>query len=357
MQNKLARIAKDTNLFLKRFIKGQKRTELVAAMEYGLFPGGKKIRSKILIDIGAIFKINYKTLISIGAAVECIHAYSLIHDDLPCMDDDKIRRGKISTHIKFGESTAVLAGNSLLTMAFEILVSSNLKINEKIKVDLVKKLSESSGHLGIAGGQYLDLSFEKKKVSKSKIIEMEIKKTGKLFSFCCAVPIIIKRKNDKQIKFFENIGSNIGLLFQIADDLIDFKGSTAIAGKITGKDKKKGKATLIGLLGYQNAIKYSDKIKFKITIILVFEAPALFIASYAIPALIAPSPITAIILFNLLDNLLASAIPRADDIDVELCAAPNGSYSLSDLFVKPDNPLPCLKVLIFDFLPVKILCG
>ena len=119
-----------------------------------------------------MFKINYKTLIAIGAAVECIHAYSLIHDDLPCMDDDKIRRGKLSTHVKFGESTAVLAGNSLLTMAFEILVSSNLKINEKIKVALVKKLSESSGHLGIAGGQYLDLSFEKKKVSKSKIIDM-----------------------------------------------------------------------------------------------------------------------------------------------------------------------------------------
>ena len=120
------------------------------AMEYGLFPGGKKIRSKILLDIGAVFKIEYKTLIAIGAAVECIHAYSLIHDDLPCMDNDKLRRGKPSTHIKFGESTAVLAGNSLLTMAFEILVSSK-KIDEKTKVDLVQKLSESSGHLGIAG--------------------------------------------------------------------------------------------------------------------------------------------------------------------------------------------------------------
>ena len=264
MQNKLSKIANDTNLFLKRFIKKQKRTELVAAMEYGLFPGGKKIRSKILIDIGSIFKIDYKTLIAIGAAVECIHAYSLIHDDLPCMDDDRIRRGKISTHIKFGESTAVLAGNSLLTMAFEILVSSSLKINEKVKVDLVKKLSETSGHLGIAGGQYLDLSFEKKKVSKSKIIDMEIKKTGKLFSFCCAVPVIIKRKSNKQIKFFENIGSNIGLFFHITDDLIDFKGSSRIAGKKTGKDKKKGKATLISLLGYKNAIKYTDKIKSKI---------------------------------------------------------------------------------------------
>ena len=264
MINKLARIAKDTNLFLKSFIKKQKRTELVAAMEYGLFPGGKKIRSKILLDIGVMFKIEYRTLIGIGAAVECIHAYSLIHDDLPCMDNDKLRRGKPSTHIKFGESTAVLAGNSLLTMAFEILTSSNLRINEKIKVDLVHKLSKTSGHQGIAGGQYLDLSFEKKKISKNRIIDMEIKKTGKLFSFCCAVPVIIKKKKKKDIKFFEKIGSDIGLLFQIADDLIDFKGSSKIAGKKTGKDKKKGKATLISLLGYQDAIKYSDRIKFKI---------------------------------------------------------------------------------------------
>ena len=264
MKNKLVKIAKDTNLFLKNFIKKQKRTKLVTAMEYGLFSGGKKIRSKVLLDIGMVFKIKYEILIIIGAAVECIHAYSLIHDDLPCMDNDKLRRGKPSTHIKYGESTAVLAGNSLLTMAFEILTSSNLKIDEKTKVDLVKKLSETSGHLGIAGGQYLDLSFEKKKISKNKIIDMEIKKTGKLFSFCCAAPAIIKRKNNKDIKFFENIGSDIGLLFQIADDLIDFKGSSKIAGKITGKDIKKGKATLISLLGYNNAIKYSNKIKFKI---------------------------------------------------------------------------------------------
>jgi len=264
MNNKLFRIAKDTNLFLKKFIKKQKRTELVLAMEYGLFPGGKKVRSKILLDIGVMFKIRYKTLIIIGAAIECIHAYSLIHDDLPCMDNDKLRRGKPSTHIKFGESTAVLAGNSLLTMAFEILTSPNLKIDEKIKVNLVQKLSESSGHLGIAGGQYLDLSFENKKITKNRIIDMEIKKTGKLFSFCCAVPAIIKKKNNKDIRFFENIGANIGLLFQIADDLIDFKGSSKDAGKITGKDKKKGKATLISLLGYQNTVKYSDKIKFKI---------------------------------------------------------------------------------------------
>ena len=200
----------------------------------------------------------------IGAAVECIHAYSLIHDDLPCMDNDKIRRGKPSTHIKFGESTAILAGNSLQTLACEILVSPNLRIKEKTKINLIKKLSECTGHSGIAGGQYLDLSYENKKISKRKIIEMEKKKTGKLFSFCCAAPAIIKNKSNKEIKFFENIGLNIGLLFQIADDLIDFRGDSKKAGKKTGKDQKKGKATLISLLGYMNAIQYCDRIILKI---------------------------------------------------------------------------------------------
>jgi len=264
MNIKLNKIAKDTNFFLKKFIAKQNNSKLIPAMKYGLFPGGKKIRSKILIDIGSLLSIDYKTLIAIGAAVECIHAYSLIHDDLPCMDNDKIRRGKPSTHIKFGESTAVLAGNSLLTMAFEILSSPTLKVSDIIKVNLIKKLSECSGHLGIAGGQFLDLSYEKKKTSKNKIIEMEIKKTGKLFSFCCMAPEIIKKKNAKEIKSFENIGSDIGLLFQIADDLIDFKGDSKKAGKKTGKDQKKGKATLISLLGHMNAIKYCDKIILKI---------------------------------------------------------------------------------------------
>ena len=261
MQNKLNKIAKDTDFFLKGFIKKQKKSELIVPMKYGLFSGGKKVRSKILIDAGSIFKIDYKTLIMIGSAIECIHAYSLIHDDLPCMDNDTIRRGKQSTHIKFGESTAVLAGNSLLTMAFEILTHKDLKTSQAVKVDLVNKLSESAGHLGIAGGQYLDLSYEHEKVSKKRVLEMEIKKTGKLFSFCCMAPLIIKRRNVREISKFANIGSEIGLLFQVADDLIDFQGSSLSAGKKTHKDEKKGKATLISLLGYKNTINYSEKLK------------------------------------------------------------------------------------------------
>ena len=264
MQKELNKIAKDTNIFLKKFIKNQKRSNLIIPMQYGLFSGGKKIRSKILVDIGSLFKINYNSLIMIGAAVECIHAYSLIHDDLPCMDDDSIRRGKPSTHVKFGESTAVLAGNSLLTMAFEILSHKGLGVSEKNKNNLINKISESSGHLGIAGGQYLDLSYEHRKVSKKNIIKMEIKKTGKLFSFCCVAPLIIQNRSKTEIKKFEKIGADIGLLFQVADDLIDHKGSFKIAGKKTGKDKKRGKATLISLMGYKNTIKYANHLLIKI---------------------------------------------------------------------------------------------
>ncbi len=263
MKKKLNKIAKDTNLFLKKYLKLQKKTDLLKAMKYGLLPGGKKIRSKILIDVGKIFNINYNVLIQIGAAVECIHAYTLIHDDLPCMDNDDLRRGKPSTHKKYGESTAVLAGNSLLTLAFEILTNKNLKISDYKKILLIKYISNCSGHEGVAGGQYSDLNFENKKISLNKIKDMQVKKTGRLFSFCCVAPLIIQNKN-KLIKKFKKIGEDIGLLFQIADDLIDYSGSAKIVGKKTKKDEAKGKATLISLLGYKNTVKYSKTLKLNI---------------------------------------------------------------------------------------------
>ena len=159
MKNSFKKIAKDTNIYLKKYLKNQKKSNLLNPIRHGLFPGGKKIRSKILIDVGRIFNVNYNTLIKIGASVECIHAYSLIHDDLPCMDNDTMRRGKLSTHVKFGEATAILAGNSLLTLAFEILSDKKLNIIDKTKVYLIKKLSAGSGHSGIAGGQFLYLNF------------------------------------------------------------------------------------------------------------------------------------------------------------------------------------------------------
>ena len=263
MKKKLNKIAKDTNSFLSKFLISQKKTELVKPMRYGLLPGGKKVRSKLIVDVGKIFNVEYKKLIYISAAVECIHAYSLIHDDLPCMDNDSLRRGKLSTHKKFGESTAILAGNSLLTIAFEILSHKNFNVNEKIKINLINLISKTSGHSGIAGGQYSDLNFEHKKIPLKKIIEMQIKKTGKLFSFCCMAPTIISKKK-KYLNSFDKLGSDIGLLFQISDDLIDYKGSSKKAGKKTKKDINKGKATLISLLGYKNTIKYNENIKKKI---------------------------------------------------------------------------------------------
>ena len=267
MLKKLNKIANDTNNYLIHYLKKQAKSELIIPMKYGLLPGGKKIRSKILIDVGKIFNVKYKSLIQIGAAVECIHAYSLIHDDLPCMDDDDLRRGKLSTHKKYGEATAVLAGNSLLTLAFEILSDKNLDLKDKIKVKLINLISECSGHSGIAGGQYLDLSYEKKKISLNKIIQMQIKKTSGLFIYCCVVPAIISGKNEK-IKNLKRIGSDVGLLFQIVDDLIDYKGNYKIAGKKTNKDKKRGKATLINILGYDNTLKYANNLKKNITMSL-----------------------------------------------------------------------------------------
>jgi len=260
MEKKLKKISKKINFYLNSYLSKFNSSDLIAPMKYGLFPGGKKIRSKIIFDVGKIFGVKKKNLLILAASVEAIHAYSLIHDDLPCMDNDKLRRGKPSTHIKFGESTAILAGNSLLTTAFEILSDKNLKVNDNIKSRLINFLSRCSGQTGIAGGQYLDLNYEKKKVSLQKILNMELKKTGKLFEFCCVAPLLIK-KNKKDLKSFSKIGKDIGLMFQIVDDMIDFKGITKLAGKKTKKDIKKGKATIISLLGYKNAVIYSNKLK------------------------------------------------------------------------------------------------
>ena len=256
--------AKKVDVFLKKYFNKQPSSKLIFPMQYGSLGGGKKIRSSIILATGKLFNVNQNKLLNICAAVECIHSYSLIHDDLPCMDDDKIRRGKAATHIKFGESTAILAGNSLLTLAFEMIVDKNYKINNQSKVSLINALAFCSGHTGIAGGQYLDLSFEKKKKSISTILDMQRKKTGKLFNFCCYAVGIIAGKKSKELKSLGQLGEDVGLLFQLADDFIDIKGSNKIAGKPTKKDQKKGKSTLVKLMGYQKAYTYADLLKKKI---------------------------------------------------------------------------------------------
>ena len=175
--------AKIIDRFLKNYFKKQGHSQLLTPMKYGVLFGGKKIRSTIIFNMSELFNLRKKDVINICGAVECIHSYSLIHDDLPCMDNDTIRRGKPSTHIKFGEFTAVLAGNSLLTMAYEILSHRDLNISEKTKINLINKISECSGHLGIAGGQYLDLSFKYKKISKKRLSKWKLKKQENFLVF------------------------------------------------------------------------------------------------------------------------------------------------------------------------------
>tara|TARA_Y200000002_G_scaffold350044_1_gene327146 strand:+ start:207 stop:1082 length:876 start_codon:yes stop_codon:yes gene_type:complete len=261
IKKKLLKNAKKVDQFLINFIKKQKNSLLVKPMKYGVISGGKKIRSTIILDTGKIFNIREKSLINICAAVECIHSYSLIHDDLPCMDNDSLRRGKPSTHIKFGEASAVLAGSSLLTLAFEIIADKKYSLNSKIKNEIIKSLASCSGHTGIAGGQELDLKFENKKKNLKQIVDMQKKKTGKLFNFCLYSVAAVANKNNKEKIFLSNLGEEIGLLFQFADDFLDNKGSIKLVGKSVKKDKKKGKSTLLNLMGENKANLYANNLK------------------------------------------------------------------------------------------------
>ncbi|MEY3429652.1 MAG: hypothetical protein RI930_485 [Pseudomonadota bacterium] len=264
-EKKIVKVASHVDIFLKNYLKKRtENTKLFNALKYGLFSGGKKFRSYLIVTSGKLFNLNYKQLIAIGAAVECMHSYSLIHDDLPSMDDDDFRRGKKSTHKVFGEATAILAGNSLLTLAFEILSSNNININAKSKINLLNALASSAGHSGIAGGQYLDLKFEKMRVNKNLIIDMQNKKTGELISFCTESAAIMANKNSHR-KLLKRIGLDIGLLFQITDDLLDLYGDKNKTGKPTRRDKQKGKATVIKSLGINKTIEFCYELLDNIT--------------------------------------------------------------------------------------------
>ena len=264
IKNILTKNAKKVDRFLIKYLKRQDKSPLISPMKYGIISGGKKIRSTVILNAGKIFNLSEKKLINICAAVECIHSYSLIHDDLPCMDDDSMRRGKPSTHIKFGEASAILAGNSLLTLAFEIIADKSFLLNPKLKNEIIRSLAFFSGHTGVAGGQELDLKFENKKKNLKQILLMQKKKTGKLFNFCLYAIGVLANKNEKEKFFLSNLGEEIGLLFQFADDLLDIKGSKKLTGKSIKKDDKKGKSTLINLMGYEKANIYAINLKKKI---------------------------------------------------------------------------------------------
>ncbi len=243
----------------KLLYKKLNKSLLAKAMIYSSMNGGKRIRPFLISQSSKMVKLSLRNMMIISSSIESIHAYSLIHDDLPSMDNDDFRRGKPSTHKKFDEATAILAGDALHDFAFELLSGGLKKINPEINLKLLNYLTNCTGYDGLAAGQSLDLIYENKKLSKKKIIDMYAKKTAKLFEFSFSAPFIVMDETPKRIKFSKNYGALFGIIFQIIDDLLDDIKSFKKIGKTPGKDKTQGKRTLLSIVGKKNAISFCEK--------------------------------------------------------------------------------------------------
>ena len=229
------------------------RDILFDAMRHAAVGGGKRLRPLLTVAAARLFGISRDRALRAGAAIEAIHVYSLIHDDLPAMDNDDLRRGKPTVHKAFDEATAVLAGDSLHALAFEILAHEATHKDPYVRSDLVLELSQASGPTGMAGGQMMDLAAEGRSLELPDVTRMQQLKTGALIEYAVEAPCIIIRLAREARTPYRGYARNIGLAFQITDDLIDHSGNEATAGKRTGKDAKAGKATFVSLLGPDRA--------------------------------------------------------------------------------------------------------
>ncbi|WHA41415.1 polyprenyl synthetase family protein [Agrobacterium larrymoorei] len=222
---------------------------LLAAMRHGVLNGGKRLRPFLVIETAKLLGGSEDAALRVGAALECLHCYSLVHDDLPAMDDDDIRRGQPTVHKKFDEATAILAGDSLLTLAFDIIAAPETQLSGDRKTALVLSLARAAGIGGMAGGQALDLAAEKQAPDETGILTLQAMKTGALLRFACEAGAIIAGNDASDRKTLRSFGEKIGLAFQLADDLLDLTSDAATMGKATGKDAARGKGTLVGLRG------------------------------------------------------------------------------------------------------------
>lgn len=224
---------------------------LVAAMRHGVLNGGKRLRPFLVMESAALFGADNLAALRIAAALECIHCYSLVHDDLPAMDDDDMRRGQPTVHRKFDEAAAILAGDSLLTYAFELIASEETELGAQVRVTLVAALARAAGVGGMTGGQALDLEAENGQPDEEGIIRLQAMKTGALIRFACEAGAIIGNADIKDRERLAEYGSAIGLAFQLADDLLDVTADASRMGKATGKDAAAGKATLVSMHGIE----------------------------------------------------------------------------------------------------------
>ncbi len=232
---------------------GGPEERVVEAMRYMALDGGKRIRPFMVAASADLFNVDKASALRVAAAVEMIHCYSLIHDDLPAMDNDDLRRGKPTCHIKFDEATAILAGDALLTKAFEVLADENTHGNSSVRVELISALARAAGDAGMVGGQMLDLFAEDHPLKMPEITRLQRMKTGALIAVSCGMGAILGRASEKARHALRAYAHDIGLAFQIADDLLDIEGDEKKVGKKTGKDAAAGKATFVSLLGVDRA--------------------------------------------------------------------------------------------------------
>jgi farnesyl diphosphate synthase len=272
-QDRLARIAHDTEALLDRLLSSivtdgehARPARLLEAMRYASLGGGKRLRPFLVVESAQLFDVPRASSLMAGAALECVHCYSLVHDDLPSMDNDDLRRGRPTAHRAFDEATAVLAGDGLLTFAFDILSRPETHPDADVRLKLVSSLARAAGPGGMVGGQMLDLAAEGRfegsppALAEKDVTILQAMKTGALLRFGCLAGAILGRADQARGRALERYGSAIGEAFQIADDLLDLEGDPATVGKATGKDAAAHKATLVGVLGPAAARSRLDRL-------------------------------------------------------------------------------------------------
>ena len=255
LKSSLARVQQDIDSAFDAYlpVPDDSRARLVEAMRHATIGGGKRVRPLLVVAVADLYRVDRSAAIAAGCAVEAIHSYSLIHDDLPCMDDDELRHGKPTVHRAFDEATAVLAGDALHALAFDILTQNDVSSDPFVRSELVSVLARASGHEGVAGGQVMDMAAEEQDYDLRQVTRLQQLKTGALLGASVEMGAILGRVPPEGRGHLRAYARDIGLAFQIADDLLDVEGDEALAGKALRKDGEQGKATFVTLMGAEKA--------------------------------------------------------------------------------------------------------
>ena len=241
-------------------VKDAAEHQLIGSMRYASLDGGKRLRPFLLMQSAGLFGVGERSALRTGSALELIHCYSLVHDDLPAMDDDDLRRGKPTVHKQFDEATAILAGDALLTLAFEFLAHPETHANAGVRCDLVAALAKAAGAHGMVGGQMIDLQAENETFDIGQITRLQRLKTGELIAYACEGGAILGQASNNAREALRGYAHDLGLAFQIADDLLDVEGSVEEVGKAVNKDEDAGKATFVSILGVERARSQANRL-------------------------------------------------------------------------------------------------